>query len=419
MRARRGAKNRGVIYLDHNATTRPSEGVVAAVAAALREQWANPSSVHRAGQEARRVVELARQEMAELLGTRAKLITWTGSGTEALELAIRGAVVPGSGGGGGGGAGGGGGRPLVMTTAVEHAAVRDLVEMMEKRGEVVVERLPIDGRGVVKAEDAARMIAGAGPALRAVVVQWANNETGVIQPVEAIGRACRGRVGSGGGCVMICDGTQWVGKRKVELGEDGGGWCDVMTCSPHKFGGPKGVGVMWIRGGVRVAVVRPGSQEKGRRGGTENVPGIAGAGVAAAESRAWLKDEKRAGAVGALRDEFERRVVEGARRAGVDARVNGAGGDRLENTTNVAFPRLEAEALLLAMSERGVAASAGAACSSGSLDPSPVLLAMGVEAAAAHGSVRFSLGRETTAGEVEEAARIVIECVERVGKSMV
>jgi cysteine desulfurase len=189
---------------------------------------------------------------------------------------------------------------------------------------------------------------------------------------------------------------------------------DLVTVSAHKFHGPKGVGALWVRGGVRVAAqVVGGPQERERRGGTENVPGIVGMGVAADAASAWLADPAGRERGAAARDAFERAVCA----AVPDAVVNGAGAARLWNTTNIGFPGLEAEAILLLLSERGVAASAGAACSSGSLDPSPVLLAMGVPPRVAHGSVRFSTSRLTTAAELEAAARIVPECIARLRRS--
>ncbi|MFT3686750.1 MAG: aminotransferase class V-fold PLP-dependent enzyme [Phycisphaerales bacterium] len=237
-----------------------------------------------------------------------------------------------------------------------------------------------------------------------VSVQWANNEMGTVQDVAAIGARCR-EVGA----VFHCDGTQWVGKMPTDVSK---ATFDVLTFSAHKWHGPKGVGVMWARPGLGLVPRIVGTQEKGRRGGTENAEGIVGAGVAARLAMEWVADPALRTRQGELRDVFERAVL----RDLPWAMVNGAiGTGRLWNTTNLAFPQLEAEALLMAFSERGLCASAGAACSSGSLDPSPVLLAMGVPAEQAHGSVRFSLSRETTVEEVEEAARVVVEGVKRVG----
>lgn len=383
-----------MIYLDHNATTPPADEVVAAMAQALRVTWANPSSVHRPGQEARRAVELARAEIAELLAVKPKELTFTSGGTEAIDLAIRGGLAAAR-------------RPVLVTSRVEHAAIRDLAASLAQRDGVEVRWCPINAAGVIDVAALEALIADR-PGL--VALQWANNETGAIQPAELIGAACRAR-----GVVFLCDATQWVGKLPVEPGLDR--WCDLLACAPHKFHGPKGVGVLWARAGVGIAPVQPGSQEKGRRGGTENVPGIVGAGIAARLTLDWLRHPAVRLRQAALRDRFEAAVLA----AVPGARVNGpvAPDARVWNTTNIAFPRLEAEPLLLAMSERGVAASAGAACSSGSLDPSPVLLAMGVPPELAHGSVRFSLGRDTTQTEVDRAAQIVVEAVRRVGGSMV
>lgn len=374
---------------------------------ALEVWWANPSSVHRSGQEARRVLELARAEMAELLSVRPREITFTSGGTESIDLALRGSLAAAR-------RAGDSVRPVLVTTKVEHAAVRDLAEQLAQREGLETRWWPVDGQGVLRLDQIDAMLApGDGPPAL-VSIQWANNETGAIQPVHEIGRACRAR-----GVRLHIDATQWVGKMPVvapglpPLDE----WCDLLTCAPHKFRGPKGVGVLWARAGVGLVPVQPGTQEKGRRGGTENVPAIVGAGVAARSARLWLADPAERERLAALRDRFERVLLEAFPRAGVNGPVGAAA--RLWNTTNIAFPALEAEPLLLAMSERGVAASAGAACSSGSLDPSPVLLAMGVPPALAHGSLRFSIGSSTTADELDQAAQVVIESVRRVGGSMV
>lgn len=382
-----------MIYLDNNATTRPAPEATAAAIEMLTTWWHNPSSVHRAGQGARQQIELARQAVAELIGAKAKHITFTSGGTEAIDLAIRGAIEA-------------TGKRVIVTTRVEHSAVRDLAEWMGKRDGVEVRWAEIDSRGVVKVESLERLV---DEGVAVVSVQWANNETGVVQPVEEVARVCRGR-----GVMVHCDGTQWVGKMPARVEGAGALDVDVLTFSPHKWHGVKGVGAMYVRQGARVSPRLHGSQEKGRRGGTENAAGIAAAGAAARVAAAWLTDAGAREMLAQRRDRFEAEV----RRLAPDAVVNGAGGERLWNTTNIGFPRLEAEALLLLLSEKGVCASAGAACSSGSLDPSPVLLAMGVPAAVAHGSVRFSLSKETSEEEVMEGARIVSECVERLRKSM-
>jgi len=378
-----------MIYLDNNATTRPCSEAVEAAGLAMREAWQNPSSVHRAGQHARSQLEMARKSIAELIGAKPREITFVSSGTESIQLAIRGVVHaqpkhddP----------------PLVVSTRVEHSAIRELLAEMEARGEARVHWLDVDNAGIVRLESVADALA-LKPAI--VSVQWVNNETGVIQPVEQIAAIC-----NSANELFHCDGVQWVGKEETRLGASGLN-CALLSLSPHKFHGLKGVGCLYVRAGVRLRPQTPGSQELGRRGGTENVPGILAAGAAALEARRWLEDPSARDSLGGLRDEFEAEVLAGC----PGAEVNGAGAPRLWNTTSIGFPKLEAEAVLLALSESGVCASAGAACASGSLDPSPVLLAMGVPPALAHGSVRFSLSRETTPHELKQAAATVIRCV--------
>ena len=304
--------------------------------------------------------------------------------------------------------------------------MRDLATALEKEEGVRVLWAELDGLGRVRPESVAGLLAGhADVAL--VSVQWANNETGVLQPVREIAAICLGRA-----VLFHTDATQWAGKNPVTNAEE----FDLLTYSSHKFHGPKGVGVLYCRPGVRTSPLIHGEQEQGRRGGTENVPGIVGAGVAAELAMAWLADGGNIERGRSLRDRFERDVIAGV----PDAVVNGRGSPtlrvgfsgeehhaerggtltqtRLWNTSSIGFPRLEAEALLLLLSERGVCASAGAACASGSLEPSPVLRAMGVPPEVAHGTLRFSLSRETTAAEVDEAVRIVVECVGRLRESM-
>lgn len=375
------------IDLDNNATTRPTPEVCAAVARGMTELWHNPSSVHRPGQEARHALELARARLAALVGAQPRRLTLTGSGTESIHLAVRGVL-------------GAATRRTIVTTPVEHAAVRDLCEQLASEG-VTVRHLPLTPCGSADASALPGLLDDAA----LVSVQWVNNETGVVQPVHAIGNACRAA-----GVPFHCDATQWVGKMPCDLSAPDAPPIDLMTFSPHKFHGPKGVGCLFVGPGVRLRPVMPGSQELGRRGGTENLPGVLGAAVAADQAAAWLADPEARARQGALRDRFERAVLD----ACPGAHPNPAGScERVWNTANVAFPRLEAEALLMGFSERGLCASAGAACSSGSLDPSPVLLAMGVAPESAHGSVRFSLSRDTTEADADEAAEIVAAVVRR------
>lgn len=370
-----------MLYLDHNATTPPSPAVRSAVERALTECWANPSSVHRAGQAAKYEVELARASIAELIGAKSRDITFTSGGTEALDLAIRGVLAANPG-------------KVLVTTKVEHSAVRELAEELEKSTPNLVKWCPIDHNGVV---DLVALDAMIDSSIGLVCVQWANNETGVIQPVERIAEICRAK-----GVLFCCDGTQWIGKMPCSAPP-----ADVMAFAPHKFHGPKGVGVLFASGGVRLRPRLIGSQELGRRAGTENVPGIMGAGVAAREALEWLGDAADRERLRDKRDQFELEVV----RLIPEVVIHGKSAARLWNTTNIGVPKLEAEALLILLSERGVCASAGAACSSGSLEPSPVLLAMGIDPVIAHGSIRFSLSRHTTERELAEAAEIFAECV--------
>ncbi len=382
-----------MIDLDHNATTRPTPGVVDAVRRALEEFWHNPSSVHRAGQAARREVELARLAVAELIGAKAREIIFTSSATESIQLAIRGVIDA---------ADPRAGPPRLITTRVEHPAVRAIADALAATGRCVVDDAPVLASGIVDTRALASLLER--PATL-VSVQWANNETGVVQPVRDIADLCREHA-----VTLHVDAAQWVGREPTPSPVG-----DLMSFCAHKFHGPKGVGMLWARPGVRLRPQIVGTHELGRRAGTENVPGIAGAGVAAREAGAFLADPGARARLGALRDRLEALVLA----AVPDAVVNPAPGTpRLWNTSSIAFPRLEAEALLRLLSEHGVNASAGAACSSGSLDPSPVLLAMGIPPILAHGTIRFSLSRETTQPEVDQAAAIVARCVQRLRASL-
>lgn len=387
----------GVIYLDNNATTQPSRACVEAMREVDELAWFNPSSVHRAGQAARHRLELARRDIAELIGARPREITFTSGGTEAIDLAIEGVLgaLPAS-------------KRELVTTEIEHAAIRDLGEELAVLGRAKVLQVPPESDGVISPGALANALT---PATGLISVQWANNETGAIQPVREIAALARAR-----GLLFHIDATQWVGKQPTNLRDTSDDpWCDLITFAPHKFHGPKGVGVLWTHPRVRLRPRVPGSQELGRRGGTENVPAIVGAAVAAQEALAWLRLDAPRAQLAALRDEFEGAILNLL----PWAQVNGPRDQRrLWNTTNIAFPRLEAEALLLMLSERGLCASAGAACSSGSLDPSPVLLAMGVPPQAAHGSLRFSLSRASTRDEVMQAATMVADAAGHLRQSL-
>jgi cysteine desulfurase len=400
------------IYLDNNATTRPADAVADAMDEINRSLWANPSSVHRFGQSVRQRVDLARGSVARLVGCKPAELVFTSGGTESNTLAIRGSLEasvldP--------------ERPsgVLITSGIEHSAVREPAEAFEAIGGVV-EWLAVDADGRVDPEAVTAAIdrhADRGAPIL-VSIQWANNETGVIQPIEAIAATVqqqREAARDAGRRVKLSlhvDGTQAVGKLPVDVKAAG---VDLMTFASHKLHGPKGVGALYIRPGVKLRPQqRGGPQERERRGGTENTPGIVGFGVAADLAREFLADQAWVDRQRALRDRLEAAIAE----AVPNVQVNGAGADRLWNTSNLAFPGLEAEAILLGLSEKGLCASAGAACSSGSLEPSPVLLAMGLSEPVAHGSVRFSLSRETPADDIERAIELIPQAVQRLGQTM-
>jgi len=366
-----------VIYLDNNATTRPAPEVVQAMLPYLTTWYGNPSSVHRFGQRARQAVEAARAQVASLIGARESEITFTSGGTESINTAIRGLLAarwP---------------RRKIVTSAVEHSATRAICEQLARESAEIIE-IPVDRAGRLDME---RLKSAVDDNTALVSIMWANNETGVIMPVSEIADVCRDR-----GVPFHCDAVQAAGKipvdvRRVEV--------DVLSIAAHKFHGPKGIGALYIRRGTRFApLVLGGPQENQRRGGTENVPGIVGMGAAAELAAGALGEMKR---VAALRDRLEEGILQSI----PDAHVNGAGAERLPNTTNIGFAALEADAILLLLSERGVCASAGSACSSGSLEPSHVLRAMGIDERIAHGAVRFSLSRYTTGDDVNAALEIL------------
>lgn len=406
------------IYLDNNATTKPLPSVRAAMDSAIAEVWQNPSSIHRPGQAARQRIELARKHCADLIGTRPRFITFVGSGTEAIDLGIRGALLA----QGRVGAARKRAAGAILISPVEHIAIRELAKALEREEGVRTLVAEVDAAGVVSSESVERLLRQ-NDDVTLVSVQWANNEVGTVQPVREIAQVCReAGVRRGDDVLYHCDATQWIGKMEVGGATVPIDEFDLLTYSPHKFHGPKGVGVLYARAGVRTAPLIHGEQELGRRGGTENVAGIVGAGVAAQEAMEWLRAGSQRAIVSTLRDRFERGVLAGY----PDARVNGAverayeppGTRRLWNTTSIGFRQLEAEALLLLLSERGVCCSAGAACSSGSLEASAVIKAMRVPDEFAHGTLRFSLSRETTLDEVDQGIEIVVACAKRLRESM-
>jgi cysteine desulfurase len=361
------------IYFDHNATSPVDPQVADAMTRVLREEFGNPSSIHAFGQRAKAIVDEARAAVAALVDAEPSEIVFTSGGTEADNLAIRGVAE----------ALEASGRRHLVASAIEHEAVLNTFKALARRGWRTT-LLPVDETGLVSPDALAEVLTD-DTAL--VSVMLANNEIGTIQPVATLAALAHAR-----GAVFHTDAVQAIGKIPVSVKALG---VDLLSLSGHKFNGPKGVGALWVRRGLRlVAHTTGGRQERNRRAGTENVPGIAGLGVAATLAASKLHSEAQR--VGALRDELERGVL--ARVPGTA--VNGAREPRVPNTTNISFEGVEAESLLIALDLEGVAVSTGSACSSGTLEPSHVLRAMGFPPHRTQNSIRFSLGAGNTADEV-------------------
>jgi cysteine desulfurase len=380
-------------YFDHNATTPVDPEVLAAMLPYFSGEYGNPNSVHSFGQSARGAVERARASVAALIGARPSEIVFTSGGTEADNLAIFGVVA---------GIVGHSPEPAagrarhIVTTTIEHHAVLHSCQALERRG-VAVTRVPVGHDGLVDPDDIRRALR---PETVLVTVMHANNELGTLQPVEEIGR-----VAAEAGVWFHSDAVQSAGKVALDAARMG---VDLMSLSAHKFYGPKGAGVLFVRKGVQLEPLLYGSRgEAGRRAGTENVSGIVGLGKAAELALARL-DEQGA-RVAALRDRLEQGLL--ARVSG--ARLNGSVAKRLPNTCNIMFPDVESESLVIALDLQGVACSAGAACLSGAVDPSHVLAAIGLSPAEARGSIRLSLGRPTTDQDVALALDAIPEVVAR------
>jgi cysteine desulfurase len=372
-----------VVYLDNNATTKPAPEVVEAMMPYLTQWYGNPSSVHRFGQRARQGIDEARAQVAALVGCADAELLFTGGGTEAVNTAVRSLLATRA------------PRKRIVTTTVEHSATRELCAHLAKEGAEVVE-LAVDEGGSL---DLDQISAAVTDDTALLTTMWANNETGVLFPVDRIAAICKAKR-----VPFHCDGTQAVGKIPVDVAALG---VDAMSFASHKFHAPKGVGALFVRRGLRLRpLLIGGPQERARRGGTENVPGIVGMGKAADLARVHLGDMRR---VAAQRDRLEREILS----AIPDTHVNGRTDARLPNTTNIGFTRLEAEAILLLLSEQGVCASAGAACSSGSLEPSHVLRAMNIDPKIAHGAIRFSLSRYTTDAEIDRALSVLPRVIDR------
>lgn len=339
---------------------------------ATRESFGNASSIHRAGQNARQMLEQARRGISQILGAHESELVLTSGGTESNNLAIRGVLTAGQ---------------HAVTSAIEHPSVLEPFRQLEREG-VAVTYLPVNANGVV---DAAAVASAIRPDTALVSLMAANNETGAIQPVEEVATLVRGR-----GILFHSDGVQAVGKIPVNLGSMG---VDLFSLSGHKVYAPKGFGLLFVRKGIRLKPLHLGGRhERGLRAGTENVSGAVALECAL---RLCSRDEERHTAV--LRDEFERQLL----RELPGVRINALAAPRLPNTSNIFFPDRSGEALLIALDMRGMCVSTGSACSSGSVEPSPVLLEMGMTAKEARGCIRFSFGRGNAMSDVGELVNAV------------
>jgi len=361
-----------IIYFDNNATTKVAEEVLEEMRPLFCDLYGNPSSMHTFGGRIGHRIKKAREQVASLLGCEPSEIVFTSCGTESDNAAIRGALaaVP--------------NKRKVITSRVEHPAVLTVCRDLENAGFTVVE-IGVDRQGRLNLDELDAQI-DANTAL--VTIMYANNETGTVFPVERIARMAAER-----GALFHTDAVQAVGKIPLNLSRS---HIDLLSLSGHKLHAPKGVGVLYVRKGTRLApFMLGGHQEAGRRAGTENVPGIVGLGKACELAARNIKMENTR--VKALRDRLEKGILESC----PDCRINGDSENRLPNTTNISFEFIEGEAILLMLDKYGICASSGSACTSGSLEPSHVLRAMGVPFTAAHGSIRFSLSRYNTQEEVD------------------
>ncbi|UCC96820.1 MAG: cysteine desulfurase NifS [Phycisphaerales bacterium] len=359
------------IYFDNNATTKVAEEVLEEMTPLFCELYGNPSSMHTFGGQIGRRIRGAREQVAALLGCDPTEIVFTSGGTESDNTAIKGALAA---------------QPhkrKVITTRVEHPAVLTVCRDLENHGYAVIE-LGVDRQGRL---DLAELQEQLDEDTALVTIMYANNETGTVFPIDHVSQLVANE-----GAIFHTDAVQAVGKIPLKLSQS---HIDLLSLSGHKLHAPKGVGILYVRKGTRLSpFMLGGHQEAGRRAGTENVPGIVGLGKACELAAANLEEENSR--VKRLRDKLERAIVEKC----PDCRLNGDTGNRLPNTCNISFEYIEGEAILLMLDKYGICASSGSACTSGSLEPSHVLRAMGVPFTAAHGSIRFSLSRYNTEEEV-------------------
>ena len=370
------------VYLDNNATTPVLPEVMEAMRPYFTERFGNASSIHHYGQDTRSAVERARESVAALLACRASDIVFTSGGTEADNLAVAGLVKPGD---------------HVITSSVEHHAVLFACKHWQESGNNVT-YLPVDGRGLVDPNDVRRALR---PKTKLISVMMANNETGVIQPVEEIGK-----IAAEAGVMFHTDAVQAMGKIPVDVKRIG---CHALSLSGHKLHAPQGVGALYVRKGTRLQpLFYGGRHERSRRAGTENVPGIVGLGKAAElamQGFAQGADDNMA----AFRDRLQESVLNQVE----EATINGDGAPRVPNTANISFHHIEGEAMVIALDLKGLAVSTGAACASGAIEPSHVLTAMGLRGDRARGSIRFSLGKQNSAEDVDFALSLIPATVAR------
>ncbi len=374
------------VYLDHAATTPTAPAVVEAMLPYFTERFGNPSSIYSWGREGRQAIEDARERVAQDLGALPQEIIFTGGGSEADNLALKGVALASRNKGN-----------HVITSAIEHHAVYDAAKFLEEQLGFEVTYVPVDQYGMVDPDDVRKAITS-----RTVLISimHANNEVGTVQPIPEIGRIAREHQ-----IPFHVDAVQAVGALPVKVDELR---ADLLSLSAHKFYGPKGVGALYLRRGVRlVQLIHGGGQERKRRAGTENVPGIVG--LAKALELATASLTENSGRIAALRD----RLVEGVRETIPRTRFNGHPTQRLPNNASFCFEFVEGESLLLNLDLQGVAASSGSACTSGALEPSHVLLAMGLPHEIAHGSLRLTLGRDNTETDIDYVLDILPEIVSK------
>jgi cysteine desulfurase len=370
------------VYLDNNATTPVLPEVFEAMRSYFGERFGNASSIHRNGQETRSAVERARESVAALFGCRPSEVVFTSGGTEGDNLAISGLVTAGD---------------HVVTSSIEHHAVLHTCKHLEDIG-CSVTFLPVDGRGLIDPGDARRALRSN---TKLISIMMANNETGVLQPVEEIGK-----IAAEADIYFHTDAVQAAGRILINVNAIG---CDALTISGHKMHAPQGVGALYVRKGTQLQpLFHGGRHERSRRAGTENVPGIVALGKAAELAMRGLKQgsyEKTS----ALRDRLEQGILGQIE----DCRVNGAGAPRVPNTSNIYFDHIDGEAMVIALDLKGLAISTGAACSSGAIEPSHVLTAMGLSSDRARASIRFSLGKQNPEEDIDFALALVPEAVAR------